>query len=105
MWPFAQGHADLNPHPSVHLTTKLQRLPITSAAVIAPGGLSIARGDKTVTLVPGTVVDALHVCQVLTALFHSQQPWQVYYPHLTGEETEAQKAEALTTCGRAGIQT
>lgn len=70
VWPFAQGHADLNPHPGARLTTKLQRLPIASASVMAPGGaLPIAQGDKTITLVAG-ICGALYVCQAFTASFH-----------------------------------
>lgn len=46
VWPFAQGHADLNSHPDAHLTTKLQRLPIASTSVIAPGASQPPRETK-----------------------------------------------------------
>lgn len=84
----------MNPHPDAHLTIKLQRLPIASASVIVPGSLPIAQGDKTITLVAGIVVHFM-CANIYCCISLSLQLWEVYYPHVTGEETEAQKAEAI----------
>lgn len=70
VWPFAQGHADWNPHPGAHLTTKRQRLPIASASVIAPGGGGPPNcSERQNNHAGGWHRGALHVCQAFTASF------------------------------------
>ena len=68
VWPFAQGHADLNPHPDAHLITKLQRLPIVSTSVIASGPPN--RSGRQNNHTGGRHHGVLNVCQAFTASFH-----------------------------------
>lgn len=67
VWPFAQGHADLNTHADgSHLATEPQCL---------PWDFSTALGDKTITLVAGIVMHLLCAKRSLPH-FTFQQPWK-----------------------------
>lgn len=88
VWPFAQGHADLNTHPDgSHLATEPQRLPFTSVTTLGPPNYSGGKNNHT----GGWHRDAPTVCQTFSASFHLPEAQGIYHSHLTGEERDTEK--------------